>query len=74
MLLYFARQPEKPFAATTQLLNIQALHALVVQPCLILWDLMDCSLSDSSVQGILQARILQWVAIPFSRELPDPGI
>ena len=28
---------------------------------------MDCSLSDSSVCGILQARILQWVAIPFSR-------
>ena len=28
---------------------------------------MDCSLSDSSVHGILQARILEWVAIPFSR-------
>ena len=29
---------------------------------------MVCSLSDSSVHGILQARILEWVAIPFSRE------
>ena len=28
----------------------------------------------SSVHGILQARILEWVAVPFSRDLPDPGI
>ena len=28
----------------------------------------------SSVHGILQARILEWVAFPFSRDLPDPGI
>ena len=28
---------------------------------------MDCSLSESSVHGIPQARILEWVAIPFSR-------
>ena len=27
----------------------------------------------SSDQGILQARILEWVAMPFSRDLPDPG-
>ena len=31
------------------------------------YDPMDCSLPGSSVHGILQARILQWVAIPFSR-------
>ena len=30
-----------------------------------LCDPMDCSLPDSSIHGILQARILQWVAIPF---------
>ena len=35
---------------------------------------MDCSLPDSSVLGILQARILDWVAIPFSRGLPNPGM
>ena len=29
---------------------------------------------DYTVHGILQARILEWVAIPFSRDLPDPGI
>ena len=27
----------------------------------------------SSVHGIFQARILEWFAIPFSRDLPDPG-
>ena len=32
-----------------------------------LCDPMDCSLPGSSVHGILQARILEWVAIPFSR-------
>ena len=31
------------------------------------WDPMDCSLSGSSIHGILQARILEWVAISFSR-------
>ena len=30
-------------------------------------DPMDCGLPGSSVHGILQARILEWVAIPFSR-------
>ena len=35
---------------------------------------MDCSPSASSVHGILQARILEWVAISSSGDLPDPGI
>ena len=34
----------------------------------------DCSPPGSSVHGILQARILEWVAIFFSGGLPDPGI
>ena len=38
------------------------------------WDPVDCSLPGSSVHGILQARILEWVAISFSRDLPNPGI
>ena len=33
---------------------------------------MDCSLPDSSVHGILQARILEWVATSFSREPSQP--
>ena len=40
---------------------------LVTQSCLTLCDPMDCSLPDSSVHGILQARILEWLAIPFFR-------
>ena len=35
---------------------------------------MDCSLLGSSVHGIFQTRILQWVAISFSGDLPDSGI
>ena len=38
-------------------------------------DFVDCSPPGSSVHGILQARILEWVAMPSSRgDLPDPGI
>ena len=40
----------------------------VAQSCLILCDPMDYSPPGSSVHGILQARILQWVTILFSRE------
>ena len=39
----------------------------VTRSCLTLCDPMDCSLPVSSVHGIFQARVLQWVAIPFSR-------
>ena len=35
---------------------------------------MDCSPPGSPVHGILQAGILEWVALPSSRDLPDPGI
>ena len=40
---------------------------LAAQSCLTLCDPMDCNPPGSSVYGILQARILEWVAIPFSR-------
>ena len=40
---------------------------LVAQLCLTLWDPMDCSPPGSSIHRILQARILEWVASPFSR-------
>ena len=45
---------------------------LFTQSCPILCDPMDCSLPGSSVHGILQARILEWVAIPFSRGSYQP--
>ena len=39
----------------------------VAQLCPTLCDPMDCSLPGSSLHGILQARVLEWVAISFSR-------
>ena len=51
------------------------MKVLVAQSCLTLYDPMDCSLPGSFVHGILEAGILEWVAIPFSRgDIPDPGI
>ena len=44
----------------------------VAQSCLTPWDCMDCSPLVSSVHGILQARILEWVAAPFSRRSSQP--
>ena len=47
---------------------------LVTQSCPKLCNSMDCSPPGYSVHGILQARILEWVAISFSRDLPNLGI
>ena len=57
--------------------NVKKVKVSVTQSCPILcdpMDAMDCSLPGSSVHGILQARILQWVAIPSPKDLPNPGI
>ena len=45
---------------------------LVAQSCPTLSDPRDWGLPDSSVHGILQARILEWVAISFSRRSSQP--
>ena len=42
-------------------------RAKSIQLCLTLCDPKDCDLQGSSVHGILQARILEWVAVPSSR-------
>ena len=44
----------------------------VAQSCPTLCDPMDCSPAGSSVHGILQARIMEWVAISFSRGSSRP--
>ena len=44
------------------------------QLCPTLFDPMDCRLPVSSVYSIFQARILQWVAVSFSRNLPNRGM
>ena len=43
------------------------LESEVTQSCLTLCDPMDCSLPGSSVHGIFQAGVLEWIAISFSR-------
>ena len=50
------------------------LKLLVAQSYLTLCSAVSCSLPGSSVRGISQARILEWIAVSFSRGLPDPGI
>ena len=45
---------------------------LVAQSCPTLCDSMDCSPPGSSVHGIFQARILEWVAMPYSRGSSQP--
>ena len=47
---------------------------LVTQSCPTLCNTMDYSAPGSSVHGIFQARILEWVAFPFPGDLADPGI
>ena len=50
------------------------MHAKSLQSHPTLWDSVDCNPPGSSVHEILQARIQEWIAMPFSRDLPDPGI
>ena len=47
---------------------------LVAKLCPTLHNPVDYSLPGSSVRGILLERILEWVAMPSSRDLPNPGI
>ena len=43
-----------------------------LQSCPSVCDSMNCSLPDSSIHGILQARVLEWVAMPSSRRSSQP--
>ena len=58
--------------ASTWEAHIYCGGGLVAKSCLTLCDTMDCSPPGSSIHGILQARILEWVAIPFSRRSSRP--
>ena len=49
-------------------------HAKSLQSCLTLCNPLGCSLPGFPVHGILQERILEWVAVSSFRDLPDPGI
>ena len=50
------------------------MHARSLQSCLPLFGPVDCSSPGSSVRGILQARILEWIVISFSRYHCDLGV
>ena len=56
------------------LLQCMKVKSEVTQSCPTLSALMDCSLPGSSIHRILKARVLEWVAISFSRGSSDPGI
>ena len=51
---------------------LASLRARLLQLCLALCNAVDCSLPGSSVLGILQAGILEWVAVPSSRGASRP--
>ena len=54
------------------MLIVMACSMLVTQSCLTLCNPIDCSLPDYGVHGILQARVLEWAAIPFFRGSSKP--
>ena len=73
--LFFYHIPSKLFVLLiyTQMVLISAcMHPRLFQVCATLWDTMDHSLPGSSVHGILQARILEWVSVPSFRGSSRP--
>ena len=52
-------------------MNYISVKVLVTQSCLTVYNPMDCSPPGSSVHGIFQARILEWIAISYSRGSPQ---
>ena len=58
---------KKNKVAEINLLDFQDIICVCAQPCLTLCNPMDCCPSGSSVHGISQARIPEWIAIFFSR-------
>ena len=61
----------QPYAVLL-LLSVSVCVCSVAQLCLTLCDPIDCSPTATSVHGILQTRILEWVPIPFSRGSSRP--
>ena len=66
-----------PWGIFVETSSHEKVKVLITQSYPILCNPMDCSPPGSSVHGILQARILEWVAIPFCKRLSwprDPGL
>ena len=53
---------------------IKESESKVAQSCPTLCDPMDYSLPSSSVHGIFQAIVLEWIPFPSPADLPNPGI
>ena len=85
LLIFWPSNPTQRYSREMKQLSLKDLYTnihsyihnspvLVAQSCPTLCNPMDCPSPGFFVHGILQARILEWVAIPFSGDLPDPGI
>ena len=62
----------RPSPQRTRVFLYACVHAKSLQLCPTLCNSVDCSPPDSSVHGSLQARILEWVAMPSSRGSSQP--
>ena len=60
------------FLSTVTRYTVLIMHVLVAQSCPTLCEPMDCSKPGSSVEGISQARIFEWIAISFFRGSSKP--
>ena len=60
------------FMLITLLLKVKVSEFMSAQSCPTVCDHMDCSLPGSSVRGIFQVRVLEWVTISFSRGSSRP--
>ena len=65
--LYIYKKANKQTKKTVSAKYNKEKGSEVSQSCPTLCDPMDCSLQCSSIHGIIQARVLEWVAISFSR-------
>ena len=70
--LWIASLKQGPLKPKSSFFFFFPVEVKVAQSCPTICDPMDCSLPDSSVHGVLQAKILEWVTIPFSRESSKP--
>ena len=70
----YMQQPRPSAAKSILIFKKERKEVLITQLCLTLCNRVDCSLPGSSVHGVLQTQILEWIAIPFSRGSSWPGI
>ena len=66
-IISFSAVPSPPALSLSRMYMFNFREREVAQSCPTLCDPMGCSLPGSSVRGIIQARVLEWVAVSFSR-------